>query len=128
VSVETTAKRHWAFYPEGNALGHTNHYLAGWLKEVEYIREGSIGSSLARYAALRRFFRDKGDQVTRESLKDLTRNHTAYPRSICAHGSASEPSGARNRTVAAMVQVLAEQSLHVTRGCACENEYHAVEL
>src|SRR5262249_31793794 len=28
VSVETTAKRHQVFYPEGNATGHTNHYLA----------------------------------------------------------------------------------------------------
>jgi len=30
VSIETTAKRHWVFYPEGNAIGHTNHYLAAW--------------------------------------------------------------------------------------------------
>jgi isopenicillin-N N-acyltransferase-like protein len=128
VSIETTARRHEVFFPDGNALGHTNHYLASWLKETEYIRQSSIGSSLARYAATRRFFRDHGDRLTLDSLKELTRNHTSYPRSVCAHGADHEPAGARTRTVAAMVQVLADQTMHITKGCACENDFHAVSL
>jgi isopenicillin-N N-acyltransferase-like protein len=128
VSVETTAKRHQIFYPEGNAIGHTNHYLADWLKPFEYIRWGSIGSSIARYTALRRYFRDHGDRLTVEALKELTRNHTSYPRSICAHGASFEEAGSRTRSVAAMVQVPADQTMHITKGCACESPYHPVEL
>jgi isopenicillin-N N-acyltransferase-like protein len=128
LSIETTGRRHWVFQPEGNALGHTNHYLAGWLKEVEYIRPGSIGSSVARHAALCRFLREHGDRLTLTSLQELTRNHTSYPRSICAHGSATEPAGARNRTVSALVQVPAERTMHLTAGCACENAYQSVSL
>lgn len=128
VSIETTARRHWVFYPEGNSMGHTNHYLAGWLKEVEYLRAGSIGGSLARYAALRRYLHDNADRLTVDALKELTRNHTAYPRSICAHGAEFEPAGSRSRTVSAMILALADQTIHITRGCACENEYHAVRL
>jgi isopenicillin-N N-acyltransferase-like protein len=128
VSVETTARRYAVFYPEGNAIGHTNHYLASWLKEVEYLRPGSIGGSLARYTALHRFLRDQGDRLTVEALKELTRNHTSYPRSICAHGTDGEPPGSRTRTVAALVQVPADQTMHLTRGCACEGSYHPVEL
>ncbi len=128
VSVETTARRHWVFHPDGNAIGHTNHYLAGWLKEVEYIRGGSIGSSIARYAALRRFFQEHGDRLDLAALQELTRNHAAYPRSICAHGAAFEPAGSRTRTVAAVVQALQERTMHVTSGCACEAAYHAVDL
>jgi isopenicillin-N N-acyltransferase-like protein len=128
VSVETTAQRFWTFYPEGNAIGHTNHYLAGWLKEVEYLRPTSIGGSIARYTALRRFLHEQGDRLTFESLLELMRNHTSYPRSICAHGIESEPAEARTCTVSAMVQVPAERTLHVTRGCACENSYHPVSL
>jgi isopenicillin-N N-acyltransferase-like protein len=128
VSVETTARRHQVFYPEGNALGHTNHYLADWLKPVEYIREGSIGGSVARYTALRRFFREHGDGLNLESLKDLTRNHTSYPRSICGHGASCEPEGSKTRTVSAMVQVLAEQTIHITHGCACENEFFPISM
>jgi isopenicillin-N N-acyltransferase-like protein len=128
VSIETTAGRHWAFYPEGNAIGHTNHYLAPWLKEIEYIRPSSIGSSLARYAALRRYLHAHGDRLTVESLQELTRNHVSYPRSICAHGADIEAAGSRTRTVSAMVQVPADQTIHITQGCACENSYHAVEL
>jgi isopenicillin-N N-acyltransferase like protein len=128
VSIETSARRYRVFHPEGNAIGHTNHYLADWLKEVEYVRPGSIGGSIARYAALRRFFQDRGDALTVEALKELTRSHASYPRSICAHGTDAEDSESRTRTVAALVQVLADQTMHVTRGCACENEYHAVAL
>jgi isopenicillin-N N-acyltransferase-like protein len=128
VSIETTGTRHWVFHPEGDALGHTNHYLAGWLKEVEYIRPTSIGSSLARYTALRRWLHDHAGRLTREGLQELTRNHTSYPRSICAHGTDCDVPGGRGRTVAAMVQVPAERTLYLTRGCACENSYHAVTL
>src|SRR5262245_58591867 len=128
VSIETTARRQHVFHPEGNALGHTNHYLSPWLKEFEYIRTGSIGGSIARYTALRRYLRDHGERLTVDALKELTRNHTSYPRSICAHGGAHEPMGARGRTVAAMVEVPAEGLMYLTRGCACENEYHAFTL
>jgi len=127
-SIETTGERHAIFYPEGNAIGHTNHYLAPRLQEVEHIRPMSIGSSLARYTALRRFLREKGDQLTVAGLQELTRNHTSYPRSICAHGADFEPQGAKGRTVSAMIQVPAERMMYITLGCACENQYHPVSL
>jgi isopenicillin-N N-acyltransferase-like protein len=128
VSVETTARRFVVVYPEGNAIGHTNHYLASELKEIEFIRGGSIGSSLARYTAMHRFFRERGDELTTAALMDLTRNHTAYPRSICAHGASFESAGSRTRTVSAMVQMPADGVMHITCGCACEGGYHAVRL
>jgi isopenicillin-N N-acyltransferase-like protein len=128
LSIETTGKRFVVAYPEGNAIGHTNHYLSSELKEIEYIRAGSIGGSLARYTALRRFLREQGNELTMASLMELTRNHTAYPRSICAHGASFESPGSRNRTVAAMVQIPADGVMHITNGCACEGSYHAVTL
>ena len=128
VSIETTGRRFAVAYPEGNAIGHTNHYLTRDLTEVENIRAPSIGSSLARYSALRRFLRDRGDQLTTAGLMELTRNHTSYPRSICAHGASFEPAGSRARTVAAMVQVPADGLMHITKGCACEGTYHPVSL
>src|SRR5438128_2525615 len=105
VSIETTARRFAVAYPEGPAIGHTNHYLAAELRDTEYLRAGSIGGSLARYTALRRFLQECGDRLTVDALMELTRNHTSYPRSICAHGIGSEPAESRSRTVAAMVQV-----------------------
>src|SRR5207237_999538 len=77
VSVETTARRFVVAHPEGAAIGHTNHYLAPELRDTEYLRAGSIGGSLARYTALRRFLRERGDRLTVDALKELTRNHTS---------------------------------------------------
>ena len=59
---------------------------------------------------------------------ELTRNHTSYPRSICAHGTSGEPAESQSRTVAALVQVPADGVMHVTNGCPCEGGYHAVSL
>jgi isopenicillin-N N-acyltransferase-like protein len=128
VSVETTARRFAVAYPQGTAVGHTNHYLAAELRDAEYLRPGSIGGSLARYTALRRFLQERGDRLTVDGLMELTRNHTSYPRSICAHGVSSEAATSRSRTVAAMLMVPADGVMHVTSGCACENGYHAVTL
>ena len=62
------------------------------------------------------------------ALQNLTRNHTSFPQSICAHGLESDPPGSRSRTISAIVQVLDDRTMHLTNGCACENDYHAVQL
>ncbi len=128
VSVETTGRKYEMFLPDGTAIGHTNHYLGQSLKPVEHIRENSIGSSLSRYAALQRYFRDSGAKLDLESLQRLTQNHSSYPQSICAHGSSHGPANHQSRTLSAMIYELAEGTMHITHGCACENSYHAVSL
>ena len=128
ISIETTGRRYETFFPDGNAIGHTNHYLGSTLKHLEFVRETSIGSSLARYTALRRYFREHDADLNLQSLQQLTRSHTSYPSSICAHGLDTDPKGTRGRTLAAMVHVLAEGMTHITSGCACENEFHSVTL
>ena len=45
VSIETTARRFAVAYPEGPAIGHTNHYLVPELRDTEYLRASSIGGS-----------------------------------------------------------------------------------
>lgn len=128
LSIETTGKRHSVFLPQTAAIWHTNHYLATELKEREFIRETSIGSSLARYAALTRFFHESGDKLTLSRLQELTRNHASFPQSICAHSAPNTTGDQRSCTVAAMINVLAERTMHVTAGCACEHDYHSVTL
>ncbi len=128
VSLETTGQRHETFFPDGNGIGHTNHYLGHTLKDVEFLRESSIGSSLVRYSALHRYFREHDTDLNLQSLQQLTQNHTSYPNSICAHRLESDPPSSRGCTLAAMVHVLSEGTTHITHGCACENSFHPVTL
>jgi isopenicillin-N N-acyltransferase-like protein len=128
VSLETTAHRFAVSYPVDGAIGHTNHYLAAELKEFEYLRPSSIGGSLARYTALRRFLQEHSGRLTLADLMVLTRNHTAYPRSICSHAATGDPIGSRSRTVSALIQIPGDGVMHLTRGCACESSYQAVTL
>jgi isopenicillin-N N-acyltransferase-like protein len=126
VGVETTATCHALFYADGRPYGHTNHYLAPELKSLEVIRPQSIGSSIARYAALRRYL--QRPDLDRAALKTMTRSHDSFPRSICAHGQAHEPDDLKGRTIAAMIFSLQERTMEICRGCACEGEYQNVML
>ena len=126
VSVETTAEAFALLYPDGKPYGHTNHYLSEWLQPRQVIRSTAIGSSIARYTALRRFL--QRDDLDRKSLMTMTADHSSYPRSICAHGGPDEPEHLRGSTIAAMVQVLGERTMHICGGCACEGEYQAIAL
>ena len=116
VSVETSATR----------FALANHYLADWMQPMGVIRPSSIGSSIARYTALRRFLMRDG--LNRETLKAVTGNHTSYPRSICAHGSPDDPEEFRGATVAAMVQSLSDRTMEICEGCPCQEDYVSVPL
>ena len=126
VSVETTAEQFALLYPDGEPYGHTNHYVSDWRQPRQVVRASSIGSSIARYTALRKFL--QRDDLDRETLKSMTADHSSYPRSICAHGGPDDPELYRGRTIAAMIQVLGERTMHICGGCACESPYQAISL
>lgn len=126
VGVETSATGHALFYADGRPYGHTNHYLADTLKPLEVIRPESIGSSIARYAALRRALQNP--DLDRESLRAMTASHDAFPRSICSHGQPDDPADLRVRTIAGLLISLKERTMQVCRGCPCEGEYREFSL
>ena len=126
VSVETSATRFALAYADGKPFGHTNHYLSDWMQPISVVRPEAIGSSIARYAALRRFL--MRENLTRATLKEMTADHTSYPRSICAHGSPDDPQEFRGATIAAMVQSLSDRTVEICDGCPCEGKYAVVPL
>lgn len=126
VGVETTGARHALFYADGRPYGHTNHYLADGLKSEEVIRPDSIGSSIARYAALRRAF--QRPDLDRAGLRSMTTSHDAFPRSICAHGQPDDPADRRVRTIAGLLLSMKERTMEICRGCPCEGEYRTISL
>ena len=128
VSLETTGKRFAMRSGEHGHICHTNHYLAEELRETEVIREQSIGSSIVRYLTLKRFFKSYQGKISSETLMQLTRDHASYPRSICAHGEATDDPQSNACTVAAMVQSLDDQTMHFVAGCPCQSDYESTRL
>lgn len=126
VGVETTATRHALFFADGRPYGHTNHYLADDLKPLEVIRPDSIGSSIARYAALRRAL--QRPDLDRGALREVTMSHNAFPRSICSHGNPNDPTDLRVRTIAGLLISPRERTLEICRGCPCEGEFRSFSL
>jgi isopenicillin-N N-acyltransferase-like protein len=126
VGVETTATQHALSFADGRPYGHTNHYLADSLKPLEVIRPESIGSSIARYAALRRAL--QRTDLDRAALRAISASHDAFPRSICAHGQPDDDADLRVRTIAGILLSVKERTMAICRGCPCEGEYRTFSL
>jgi isopenicillin-N N-acyltransferase-like protein len=126
VSVETTATKFALAYADGKPFGHTNHYLTGRLEDSHTIRPSALGSSIARYTTLRRLLQQ--EPVTEATLHEIAGCHVSYPRSICAHGSPSEPADLRGLTVASVIMSLSERTMQYCDGCPCSSEFEKVEL
>ena len=63
-----------------------------------------------------------------DKLKALTRDHTNYPRCICAHGFEGEDPKTAFHTVFAVVMDPDAGWLELCPGNPCENEYQRFDL
>ena len=96
------------------------------MKELETPGWLTHGGSFVRYQVANRCLQANLGKIDMELLMNLTRDHTNYPRSICAHGSKGEDEKVAFHTVAAMIMDLSESCLWVCHGNPCENNYKKV--
>lgn len=125
--AETSASR-YELLPLSGAMAHTNHYVGSSMKEFETPGWLTHGGSFVRYQVANRFLQTNLGKIDLEMLMKLTREHTNYPRSICAHGSKGEDEKVAFHTVAAMIMDLSESCLWVCHGNPCENDYKRVSF
>lgn len=123
--AETSTSR-YELLPLSGAMAHTNHYVESSMKELETPGWLTHGGSFVRYQVANRFLQANLGKIDVELLMNLTRDHTNYPRSICAHGSEGEDEKVAFHTVAAMVMNLSEPCLWACHGNPCVNSYERV--
>lgn len=120
--VETSATSYELLEFE-DAIAHTNHYVSQHMRRYETANWLSHGGTMVRRQVAERFLKQHQGVLTPDLLKELTCNHTNYPRCICAHGFPGEGDDTAFHTVVAMVMDPAAGWMDVCVGNPCQGEY-----
>lgn len=105
------------------AIAHTNHFVGCDMRRFETPNWLSHGGSMVRKQVADKFLRDNLGKLNPEKLKELTKDHTNYPRSICAHGFEGEDERTAFHTVFAVIMDPEAGWMELCPGNPCEKEY-----
>lgn len=127
VDVEAAPDTTCAFYSDGGALTHTNHFIDPTHLGVEEPiseRRPHTYTRLERMDALIEARRPLSIGDVQECLRD----HDNYPDSVCRHYNAQDPPEEACVTVVSAVMDLNDRALWITDGPPCEHVYDAYQL
>ena len=110
------------------AIAHTNHYVGAAMRRFETPNWLSHGGSMVRKQVADRFLRQHHGKITPDMLKELTRDHTNYPRCICAHGFDGEGENTAFHTTFGIVMDPEAGWFDVCPGNPCSSVYTRYSL
>lgn len=125
--AETSATNYQLLEIDG-AIAHTNHFVGCDMRRFETPNWLSHGGSMVRKQVADKFLKDNRGALNPELLKQLTCNHTNYPRCICAHGFEGEDEKTAFQTVFAVIMDPEAGWMELCPGNPCENEYERYEF
>lgn len=114
--------------PVDKALAHTNHYLSPTMRRFETPNWLSHGGTMVRKQVADNFLRRNTGKLTPELLQEMTKDHTNYPRCICAHGFPEEGENTAFETIFAVIMQPEAGWMQLCVGNPCENEYQTFSL
>jgi len=120
--AETSASYYQLLEIDG-AIAHTNHFVGCDMRKFETPNWLSHGGSMVRKQVADNFLKKHQGTLNPEKLKELTRDHTNYPRCICAHGFPGEDPNTAFHTVFAVIMDPEAGWLDLCPGNPCENTY-----
>lgn len=128
VSLEIGPEDHDAFYAEDGFLAHTNHFITPRLANVHDTTRISLPDSFLRLGRIRTLVKHLGHKVTVTDIKDMLKDHTSYPDSICRHDDVLEPEGKRLCTVFSIIMDLEREEMYFAPGSPCCSEFHLMKF
>ena len=96
-------------------LVHTNHYLSERFATADNFKR-SLPDSFPRLERIHSLIETRFGSITVDDIRHFLSDHSGYPTSICRHDKSM-------RTVASLIAIPAQRSLHVAAGNPCQNGY-----
>jgi len=130
--IECTPKSVDCLFVDDQYFVHTNHFLSkkiGIAKDI--IRESGMGfgrDSVFRYERMNTLINEKKGRVDLQTIISFFRDHENYPDSICRHVNLKDSVAEKAKTFDSMIFATSQKKAWITRGNACENEYHPYEI
>ncbi|MDR0501523.1 MAG: C45 family peptidase [Coriobacteriales bacterium] len=109
-------------------IAHSNHYLSSRMRAYETPGWLSHGGSYVREQVASRYLNEMRGKIDAKSLMTLSKDHTNYPRCICAHGYEGESEFVAFATIAAVIYDLNSKTAWITNGNPCQNDFKMIAL
>jgi isopenicillin-N N-acyltransferase-like protein len=114
--------------PNLGATSHTNHYLSPKMHRYETKNWLTHGGSYVRHQVSSRILGENIGKIDLPLLMEITRNHTNYPRCICAHGFDGQNEMDAFSTIFAVIYDIREHAMYACHENPCTNSYMKVDL
>jgi len=128
VDIESTPLDTSIIQPEHGLLVHTNHFIGLRSLPVKdkFVRTSS--DSIYRHSIARDYLQERAGSLSRESIKEILRDHFGKPHSICAHEDLTVDEGYRGETLASVIFDLETREILVTKGPPCLGKYNLLRF
>ena len=127
VDIEASPDTTCAFYADGGALAHTNHFVDPTHLGVEEPLSERRPHSYTRLQRMRELIAVRRP-LSVADLQESLRDHDNYPDSVCRHYNAVDPPEEACVTVVSAVMDLDDRTLWITDGPPCEHVYEPYKL
>jgi isopenicillin-N N-acyltransferase like protein len=125
-NVEVSARQFAILYALDGILAHSNHYLDANMQAIESEPDELISTRIRYYRTLRLLSGESHHSI--KSLKNILRDHTNMPESICRHDEDHSIPLDRQKTVNSLIMDLTARTMHLAWGNPCVNKYHTYYL
>lgn len=128
IDIESTPLDTSIIHPERGILVHTNHFIGPRSLSVkdEFVKTAS--HSIYRYSLAKDYMEERNGNISRESFKEILRDHFGKPYSICAHEDTTVDEDYRGETLASIIFDLESREILITKGPPCMGPYHLLQF
>jgi isopenicillin-N N-acyltransferase-like protein len=109
--------------PENGALAHTNHFLSPLSESLGDLTLMELPSSPSRLQRAKSLMKSSIGQFDVEYAMSILRDHSGYPKSVCAHADPNDEPLQSYVTVASLIMDLKQRTLWLSSGNPCETIY-----
>lgn len=128
ISVEVGPGDFDLLYAEDGFLAHTNHFITPRMDYVKDTLRQKNPDTFMRLGRMRTMVHNLDHKVGVPDLKEMMKDHTCYPLSICCHEDEFKPEGKRMSTVFSIIMDLTREEMYFAPGNPCCCEYHLVSF
>ena len=129
VDIETSCIENHIFFPQGNFMAHTNHYINPCTGFKDIKNSDNNPSTYIRLYRIQKRLDQMNREIDVNAVQDILKDHFDHPFSVCTHDSqAFTPALQASKTCLSIIMDLSQKSIWYTKGNPCQNPVESLDL
>lgn len=128
-NIESSPIRDTIIRPNEGGIAHTNHYIEppSGVIDLKYV-DDPFPSTFARLWTAENKLKMLGNKEPIKGIKEILRDHSDHPFSICWHKNERLTSQQQHITCLSLIMELEKAVFHYSKGNPCQNNYEILDF